>query len=130
MNFVGIKNNKPVASIEGEPFGINKFLDNIIQKVGKNELYRFDSRTELEEKLAAGQSEWYVEPFAGIRKDISKYINPQLKSMAIIYLEHFDRIRSGSNEIKGAARYIAVGQISPETYSRGSSRMVRKRPTY
>jgi plasmid segregation protein ParM len=109
VDFVGIKNNKPVASVEGEQFGINQFLDNIIQKVSKNELYKFDSRSELEEKLSAGQSEWYVEPFAGVRKDISKYIIPQLKSMAIKYLEHFDRVRSSSNEIKGAARYIAVG---------------------
>ena len=109
VDFVGIKNNKPVASVEGAPFGINQFLDHIIQKVSKNELYKFDSRSELEEKLAAGQSEWYVEPFAGVRKDISKYIIPQLKSMAIKYLEHFDRVRNSSNEIKGAARYVAVG---------------------
>lgn len=109
VDFVGIRNNKPVASVEGEQFGINQFLDNIIQKVSKNELYKFDSRSELEEKLAAGPSEWYVEPFAGVRRDISKYIIPQLKSMAIKYLEHFDRIRSSSNEIKGAVRYIAVG---------------------
>ncbi|WP_082235288.1 ParM/StbA family protein [Halobacillus massiliensis] len=109
VDFVGIKNNKPVASVEGETFGINQFLDNIIQKVNKNELYSFNSRAELEEKLAAGQSEWYVEPFAGVRKDISKYIVPQLRLMAIKYLEHFDRVRSSSNEIKGAARYIAVG---------------------
>ncbi|SFB09397.1 plasmid segregation protein ParM [Bacillus sp. cl95] len=109
VDFVGIKNNKPVASVEGEPFGINQFLDGIIQKVSKYELYRFDSRSELEEKLAAGQSEWYVEPFAGVKKDISKYIIPQLKSMAVKYLEHFDRVRSRSNEIKGATRYIAVG---------------------
>ena len=109
VDFVGIKNNKPVASIEGEPFGINPFLDIIIQKVSKYELYTFDSRAELEEKLAGGQSEWYVEPFAGVRKDISKYILPQLKAMAIKYLELFDRVRNSSNEIKGAARYIAVG---------------------
>ncbi|WP_173917512.1 ParM/StbA family protein [Halobacillus sp. Marseille-Q1614] len=109
VDFVGIKNNKPVASVEGEPFGINQFLDNIIQKVNKNELYSFNSRSELEEKLAAGQSEWYVEPFAGVKKDISKYITPQLRLMAIKYLEHFDRIRSSSNEIKGAVKYIAVG---------------------
>ncbi|MFG6117169.1 hypothetical protein ACGTN9_18615 [Halobacillus sp. MO56] len=109
VDFVGIKNNKPVASIEGEPFGINPFLDIIIQKVSKNELYKFDSRAELEEKLYAGQSEWYVEPFAGVKKDISKYVIPQLKSMAIKYLELFDRVRNSSNEIKGAARYIAVG---------------------
>ncbi|MEK3854467.1 ParM/StbA family protein [Cytobacillus sp. FSL H8-0458] len=109
VDFVGIKNNKPVASVEGESFGINQFLDHIIQKVSKNELYRFDSRAELEEKLAAGQSEWYVEPFAGVKKDISKYIIPQLKSMAFKYLEHFDRVRSSSGEIKGAVRYIAVG---------------------
>lgn len=109
VDFVGIKNNKPVASVEGEPFGINQFLDYIIQKVSKHEMYKFDSRSELEEKLIAGQSEWYVEPFAGVKKDISKYIIPQLKAMAIKYLEHFDRIRSSSNEIKGAARYIAVG---------------------
>jgi plasmid segregation protein ParM len=109
VDFVGIKNNKPVASVEGEHFGINQFLDIIIQKVSKNELYKFDSRAELEEKLAAGPSEWYVEPFAGVRKDISKYITPQLKSMAIKYLELFDKVRSSSNEIKGASRYIAVG---------------------
>ncbi|KAF0817873.1 MULTISPECIES: ParM/StbA family protein [unclassified Cytobacillus] len=109
VDFVGIKHNKPVASIEGEPFGINQFLDHIIQKVSKNELYRFDSRAELEEKLAAGISEWYVEPFAGVKKDISKYIIPQLKSMAAKYLEHFDRVRSSSREIKGAVKYIAVG---------------------
>ncbi|CAM4259818.1 ParM/StbA family protein [Lederbergia lenta] len=109
VDFVGIKNNKPIASIEGETFGINPFLDNIIQKVSKSEMYKFDSRAELEEKLALGQSEWYVEPFAGVKKDISKYIIPQLKSMAIKYLEHFDRIRSSSPEIKGATRYIAVG---------------------
>ncbi|MBH0231491.1 ParM/StbA family protein [Halobacillus yeomjeoni] len=109
VDFVGIKNNKPVASVEGEQFGINQFLDNIIQKVSKNELYKFNSRSELEEKLAAGQSEWYVEPFAGVKKDISKYIIPQLKSMAIKYLEHFDRVRSSSNEINGAGKYIAVG---------------------
>ncbi|MGM0847054.1 MAG: ParM/StbA family protein [Bacillota bacterium] len=109
VDFVGIKNNKPVASVEGEHFGINQFLDVIIQKVSKNELYKFDSRAELEEKLAAGQSEWYVEPFAGVRKDISKYIIPQLKSMGIKYLELFDKVRSSSNEIKGASRYIAVG---------------------
>ncbi|MGP4076416.1 ParM/StbA family protein [Halobacillus sp. K22] len=109
VDFVGIKNGKPVASVEGEQFGINQFLDNIIQKVSKNELYKFNSRSELEEKLAAGQSEWYVEPFAGVKKDISKYIIPQLKSMAIKYLEHFDRVRSSSNEINGAVRYIAVG---------------------
>lgn len=109
VDFVGIKNNRPVASVEGEPFGINQFLDNIIQRVSKKELFRFDSRAELEEKLAAGQSEWYVEPFAGVRRDISKYVIPQLKSMAIKYLEHFDRVRSSSTEIKGAVRYIAVG---------------------
>lgn len=109
VDFVGIKNSKPVASVEGEPFGINQFLDTIIQKVSKNELYHFDSRSELEEKLAAGQSEWYVEPFAGVKKDISKYIIPQLKLMAIKYLELYDRVRSSSNEIKGAVRYIAVG---------------------
>ena len=108
VDFVGIKNNKPVASIEGEPFGINQ-LDHIIQKVSKYELYKFDSRSELEEKLVAGQSEWYVEPFAGVKKDISKYIIPQLKSLAIKYLEHFDRVRNSSNEIKGAVKYIAVG---------------------
>ncbi|GEN53777.1 ParM/StbA family protein [Halobacillus faecis] len=109
VDFVGIKKNKPVASVEGEPFGINQYLDHIIQKVSKNEMYSFNSRSELEEKLVAGQSEWYVEPFAGVRKDISKYITPQLRLMAIKYLEHFDRVRSRSNEIKGAARYIAVG---------------------
>ncbi|OHX50210.1 ParM/StbA family protein [Cytobacillus oceanisediminis] len=109
VDFVGIKNNKPVASVEGEPFGINQFLDHIIQRVSKKEMYRFDSRAELEEKLAEGPSGWYVEPFAGVRKDISKYILPQLKSMAIKYLEHFDRVRSSSSEIKGAVRYIAVG---------------------
>jgi plasmid segregation protein ParM len=109
VDFVGIKNDKPVASVEGEPFGINQFLDNIIQKVSKNEQYKFDSRSELEEKLAAGQTEWYVEPYAGVRRDISKYIIPQLKSMAIKYLEYFDRVRSNSHEIKGATRYIAVG---------------------
>ncbi|MFD1017657.1 ParM/StbA family protein [Thalassobacillus hwangdonensis] len=109
VDFVGIKNNKPVASVEGEQFGINAFLDTIIQKVSKNELYKFDSRSELEEKLYAGPAGWYVEPFAGVRKDISKYITPQLKSMAIKYLELFDRVRSSSNEIKGATRYIAVG---------------------
>ncbi|AZU64746.1 ParM/StbA family protein [Neobacillus mesonae] len=109
VDFVGIKNNKPVSSVEGETFGINQFLDHIILKVSKNELYKFDSRSELEEKLFAGPSEWYVEPFAGVRKDISKYIIPQLKSMAIKYLEHFDRVRSSSSDIKGATRYIAVG---------------------
>lgn len=109
VDFVGIKNNKPVASVEGETFGINPFLDNIIQKVSKNELYKFNSRAELEEKLTAGQSEWYVEPFAGVKVDISKYIIPQLKSLAIKYLEYFDRVRSSSSEIKGATRYIAVG---------------------
>ncbi|MCM3178152.1 ParM/StbA family protein [Cytobacillus horneckiae] len=109
VDFVGIKNNKPVASVEGEAFGINQFLDNIIQKISKNELYKFDSRSELEEKLVKGPSEWYVEPFAGVRKDISKYIIPQLKLLSIKYLEHFDRVRSSSTEIKGAARYIAVG---------------------
>lgn len=109
VDFVGIKNNKPVASVEGDHFGINLFLDTIIKKVSKNELYTFDSRSELEEKLYAGQSEWYVEPFAGVRKDISKYVIPQLKIMAIKYLEHFDRARSSSSEIKGASRYIAVG---------------------
>lgn len=109
VDFVGIKYNKPVASVEGETFGINPFLDNIIQKISKHEAYTFDSRAELEEKLNAGQSEWYVEPFAGVRKDISKYIVPQLKSLAIKYLEHFDRVRSNSPEIKGATRYIAVG---------------------
>lgn len=109
VDFVGIKNNKPVASVEGEPFGINQFLDHIIQRVSKKELFQFDSRAELEEKLAAGQSDWYVEPFAGVKKDISKYIIPQLKSMANKYLEHFDRVRSRSTEIKGAVRYIAVG---------------------
>lgn len=109
VDFVGIKNNKPVASVEGETFGINLFLDNIIQKISKNELYKFDSRSELEEKLAGGPQEWYVEPFAGVRKDISKYIIPQLKSLAMKYLEHFDRVRSSSTEIKGATRYIAVG---------------------
>ncbi|MFZ0476330.1 MAG: hypothetical protein WAM18_12740, partial [Halobacillus sp.] len=36
-------------------------------------------------------------------------IIPQLKSMATKYLEHFDRVRSSSNEINGAVRYIAVG---------------------
>ncbi|PKG22805.1 ParM/StbA family protein [Niallia nealsonii] len=109
IDFVGIKNNKPVSSVEGQTFGINPFLDNIIQKISKNEMYKFDSRAELEEKLAAGQSEWYVEPYAGVKKDISKYIIPQLKLMAVKYLEHFDRVRSTSNEIKGATRYIAVG---------------------
>jgi plasmid segregation protein ParM len=109
VDFVGIKNNKPVASVEGEPFGINQFLDNIIKKISKNELYTFDSRSELEEKLSEDPSEWYVEPFAGVRKDISKYITPQLKLMAMKYLEHFDRVRSSSSEIKGAVRYIAVG---------------------
>lgn len=109
VDFVGIKHNKPVASIEGETFGINPFLDNIIQKVNKNELYKFDSRAELEEKLAKGQQDWYVEPFAGVKKDISKYIIPQLKLMAMKYLELFDRVRSSSSEIKGAVRYIAVG---------------------
>lgn len=74
-------------------------------------MYKFDSRSELEEKLAAGPSEWYVEPFAGVKKDISKYIIPQLKSMAVKYLEHFDRVRSSSSEIKGATRYIAVGEL-------------------
>ncbi|BAU27855.1 plasmid segregation protein ParM [Aneurinibacillus soli] len=109
VDFVGIKNNKPVASVEGEPFGINLFLDSIIQKVSKNELYKFDSRSELEEKLFAGPSEWYVEPFAGVKKDISKYVIPQLKLMAMKYLELFDRVRNSSSEIKGATRYIAVG---------------------
>lgn len=109
VDFVGIKHNKPVASVEGEPFGINPFLDTIIQKVSQNELYSFNSRSELEEKLARGQSEWYVEPFAGVKKDISRYILPQLRLMAGKYLEHFDRVRSSSHEIKGAARYIAVG---------------------
>ena len=109
VDFVGIKNNKPVASVEGESFGINQFLDVIVQKVSKNELYQFNSRSELEEKLVAGQSEWFVEPFAGVKKDISKYIIPQLRSMASKYLEHFDRVRSNSSEIKGAVRYIAVG---------------------
>ncbi|MEW8970776.1 MAG: ParM/StbA family protein [Mesobacillus sp.] len=109
VDFVGIKNSKPVASVEGDHFGINLFLDTIIKKVSKNELYTFDSRSELEEKLFAGQSEWYVEPFAGVRKDISKYVIPQLRIMAIKYLEHFDRARSSSSEIKGASRYIAVG---------------------
>lgn len=61
--------------------------------------------------MAAGPSEWYVEPFAGVKKDISKYIIPQLKSMAVKYLEHFDRVRSSSSEIKGATRYIAVGEL-------------------
>ncbi|WP_264739369.1 ParM/StbA family protein [Cytobacillus firmus] len=117
VDFVGIKNNRPVASVEGEPFGINQFIDNIIQRVSKKEMFRFDSRAELEEKLAAGQSEWYVEPFAGVRKDISKYIIPQLKSMAIKYLEHFDRVRSSTTEIKGAVRYIAVG---------GAAKLARK----
>lgn len=117
VDFVGIKNNRPVASVEGESFGINQFLDNIIQRVSKKEMFRFDSRAELEEKLAAGQSEWYVEPFAGVRKDISKYIIPQLKSMAIKYLEHFDRVRSSTTEIKGAVRYIAVG---------GAAKLARK----
>ncbi|PAV30732.1 hypothetical protein CIL05_05380 [Virgibacillus profundi] len=109
VDFIGIKNNKPVASVEGEAFGINPFLDVIMQKVSKNELYQFNSRSELEEKLAKGQSEWYVEPFAGVKRDISKYIIPQLRSLAMKYLEHFDRVRSRSSEIKGAARYIAVG---------------------
>lgn len=109
IDFVGIKNNKPVASVEGVPFGINQFLDNIMHKVSKNELYKFDSRSELEEKLTAGPSEWYVEPFAGVKKDISKYIIPQLKLMAMKYLEHFDLVRSSSNEVKGVVRYIAVG---------------------
>ncbi|MCT8138287.1 ParM/StbA family protein [Anaerobacillus sp. CMMVII] len=109
VDFVGIKNNRPVASIEGETFGINLFLDHIIKKVSKNELFKFDSRSELEEKLCADVSEWYVEPFAGVRKDISKYVIPQLKTMAIKYLELFDQIRSSSTEIKGSVKYIAVG---------------------
>lgn len=109
VDFVGIKNNKPVASVEGEAFGINPYLDVMMQKISKNELYQFNSRSELEEILIKGQSEWYVEPFAGVKKDISKYVLPQLRDMATKYLEHFDRVRSGSNEIKGATRYIAVG---------------------
>ncbi|GGH71437.1 hypothetical protein GCM10010978_07370 [Compostibacillus humi] len=109
VDFVGIKHGKPVASIEGEIFGFNPFLDEIIRKVSKNELYTFDSRAELEEKLIQGPSEWYVEPFAGVRKDISRYIIPQLRLLAIRFLETFDRIRSSSQEIKGATMYIAVG---------------------
>ena len=44
-----------------------------------------------------------------LEKILVNILLPQLKSMAIKYLEHFDRVRSSSNEIKGAARYIAVG---------------------
>ncbi|GGA75880.1 ParM/StbA family protein [Ornithinibacillus halotolerans] len=88
VDFIGIKNNKPVASIEGEAFGINPYLDVIMQKVSKFELYQFNSRSELEEKLIQGPSKWYVEPYAGVKKDISIY-HPTITLFSIEVLGAF-----------------------------------------
>ncbi|EJW14326.1 ParM/StbA family protein [Paenibacillus alvei] len=104
---IGIRERKIVEGIEGEPFGINTYLDRIIKDVADNVGHYFPSRYSLEKLLAKGPSEWRVvvdqEEF-----NITKHIEPKLIEMSAQYLDLIDKVRKNI-KLQQARRIYPIG---------------------
>lgn len=104
---VGIRDRKIVEGIEGEPFGINTYLDNIIKDVADNVGHYFPSRYSLEKLLAKGPAYWKVV----VNQDeinITKYIEPKLIEMSAQYLTLLDKTRKNT-KLQQAKRIFPIG---------------------
>lgn len=103
----GIRDRKIVDGIEGEPFGINEYLDAIIKDVAKHTEFIFPSRYRLEKRLEKGPAEWKV-TVDQEDKDITKYVEPHLRIMADKLIQTFAEVRKHV-ALQEAKRYFLVG---------------------
>ncbi|MEW9123978.1 MAG: ParM/StbA family protein [Thermotaleaceae bacterium] len=106
-DFVGIRGRKIVDGLEGEIFGINTYLDRIIQDVETFTSYRFPSRYSLEKRLVNGSVNWRVIINQEV-VDITKYIEPHLIEMSEKFLDLLDQKRRHV-AIQEAKHYICIG---------------------
>ncbi|BFH41848.1 MULTISPECIES: ParM/StbA family protein [Paenibacillus] len=104
---VGIRERKMVEGIEGEPFGINTYLDRIITDVADNVGHYFPSRYSLECLLAKGPADWRV-IVDQEEINITKYIEPKLVEMAAQYLSLIDKVRKNI-KLQQARRIYPIG---------------------
>jgi plasmid segregation protein ParM len=103
----GIRDRKIVDGIEGEAFGINTYLDEIIRDVEKETGFRFPSRYLLEKRLEKGPAYWQV---VINQEDVSivQYVEPHLRAMAGKLINLFSEIRKHV-ALQEAKRYFLVG---------------------
>lgn len=106
-DFVGIRKNKIVDGIEGEIFGINTYLDRMIQDVENRTGYRFSSRYNLEKRLALGYQNWRV-IVDQEEVDITDCIKPHLIEMSEKFLELLDQKRKNV-ALQEAKHYFCIG---------------------
>lgn len=106
-DFVGIRNNKIVDGIEGEIFGVNTYLDRIIQDVENRTGYRFPSRYSLEKKLALGPARWKV-VINQEDVNITNCIEPHLIEMSEKFLDLLDQKRKHV-ALQEAKYYFCIG---------------------
>lgn len=106
-DFVGIRNNKIVDGIEGEIFGVNTYLDRIIQDVENRTGFRFPSRYSLEKRLALGNQHWKV---VVNQEDvnITNCIEPHLIEMSEKFLDLLDQKRKHV-ALQEAKNYFCIG---------------------
>lgn len=106
-DFVGIRGKKIVDGIEGEIFGINTYLDRIIQSVENQTGFRFPSRYSLEKKLAHGPDHWFV-IIDQEEINITKCIEPHLIEMSEKFLDLLDQKRKHV-VLQEAKYYFCIG---------------------
>ncbi|WP_318507403.1 ParM/StbA family protein [Bacillus sp. T3] len=106
-DFVGVRNNKIVDGIEGEIFGVNTYLDRIIQDVENRTGYRFPSRYSLEKKLALGPERWKV-VIDQEDVNITNCIEPHLIEMSEKFLDLLDQKRKHV-ALQEAKYYFCIG---------------------
>lgn len=106
-DFVGIRNNKIVDGIEGEIFGVNTYLDRIIQDVENRTGYRFPSRYSLEKRIARGPSHWKV-VIDQEDVNITNCIEPHLIEMSEKFLDLIDQKRKHV-ALQEAKHYFCIG---------------------
>jgi plasmid segregation protein ParM len=106
-DFVGIRKNKIVDGIEGEIFGVNTYLDRIIQDVENRTGYRFPSRYSLEKRLARGPRHWKV-VIDQEDVDITNCIEPHLIEMSEKFLDLLDQKRKHV-AVQEAKYYFCIG---------------------
>lgn len=106
-DFAGIRGRKIVDGIEGEIFGINTYLDRIIQDVETYTGYRFPSRYSLEKRLVNSPDMWKIVTQQE-EVDIRPFIEPHLIEMSDKFLDLLDQKRKHVS-IQEARHYFCIG---------------------
>lgn len=106
---VALNNNKIIEDkdIQGETFGINVYLNRIINDIETKLQYRFLSRYMLEERLAQGPASWSV-TIDQEEHDFKHIVDPHFKELAERYINELEQLLKVPS-LQEVRRIFAIG---------------------